>query len=214
MPIPLPRPATLPTRIRKRDGQDVAFDAAKIRSAIERAGRASGEFSAPEAQRLTAQVIKVLSHRDDQGRPPEVEAIQDLVEQTLIAADHFATARAYIRYREQHRKLRTDRRTLVDAAASIDEYLDRSDWRVATEAGYKYILFRQPQGTESKDVEEYIASVDPEPGAILLLDDPGINESIERGRRLFEDPNVGCVECHPAPLYTDLGMHDVGTRSQ
>lgn len=90
----------------------------------------------------------------------------------------------------------------------------RTDWRVATEAGYKFILFRQPQGTESKDVEEYIASVEPEPGPILLLDDPSINESIERGRRIFEDPNVGCAQCHPAPLYTDLRMHDVGTRSQ
>ena len=155
MPIPLPRPATLPTRIRKRDGQDVAFDAAKIRSAIERAGRASGEFSAPEAQRLTAQVIKVLSHRDDQGRPPEVEAIQDLVEQTLIAADHFATARAYIRYREQHRKLRTDRRTLVDAAASIDEYLDRSDWRVAANANQGWSLGGLILNTSGKMIANY-----------------------------------------------------------
>ncbi len=90
----------------------------------------------------------------------------------------------------------------------------RSDWRVATEAGYKYILFRQPQGTETEDVAAFIASVDPEPGVLLMLDDPAIMESIERGRRVFEDPEVGCVECHPAPLYTDLGMHDVGTRSQ
>lgn len=90
----------------------------------------------------------------------------------------------------------------------------REDWRGATAAGYKFILFRQPQGTEVDDVSAYIASVDPEPGAILLLDDPGINESIERGRRIFEDPDVGCAECHPAPLYTDLKMHDVGTRSQ
>ena len=155
MPIPLPGPATLPTRIRKRDGQEVAFDAAKIRSAIERAGRASGEFSAPEAQRLTAQVIKVLSHRYHQGPMPDIEAIQDLVEQTLIAADHFATARAYIRYREQHRKLRTDRRTLVDAAASIDEYLDRSDWRVAANANQGWSLGGLILNTSGKMIANY-----------------------------------------------------------
>jgi YVTN family beta-propeller protein len=33
----------------------------------------------------------------------------------------------------------------------------------------------------------------------------------ERGRALFEDAALGCVTCHPAPLYTDLLMHDVGT---
>ena len=155
MLTPLQRPATLPTRIRKRDGQEVAFDATKIRSAIERAGRASGEFLAAEAQRLTAQVVKVLSHRYDQGRSPEVEAIQDLVEQTLIAADHFETARAYIRYREQHRTLRTDRRTLVDAAASIDEYLDRSDWRVAANANQGWSLGGLILNTSGKMIANY-----------------------------------------------------------
>jgi YVTN family beta-propeller protein len=32
-----------------------------------------------------------------------------------------------------------------------------------------------------------------------------------RGQALFHDTDVGCVECHPPPLYTDLQMHDVGT---
>jgi YVTN family beta-propeller protein len=33
----------------------------------------------------------------------------------------------------------------------------------------------------------------------------------QRGRALFEDPELGCVTCHPAPLYTDQQLHDVGT---
>jgi YVTN family beta-propeller protein len=32
-----------------------------------------------------------------------------------------------------------------------------------------------------------------------------------RGQALFSDPIVGCAQCHPGPLYTDLKMHDVGT---
>jgi YVTN family beta-propeller protein len=32
-----------------------------------------------------------------------------------------------------------------------------------------------------------------------------------RGQELFNDPSVGCATCHPAPLYTDLERHDVGT---
>jgi anaerobic ribonucleoside-triphosphate reductase len=132
--------ATLPTRVVKRDGAEVPFDARKIESAILRAGRASGEYAELEAGLLTAQVVKVLSHRFQGNRAPQIEDIQDVVEQTLIAANHFETARAYIVYREQHRTLRADRRTLVDVAGSIEEYLDRSDWRVAANANQGYSL--------------------------------------------------------------------------
>lgn len=155
MSTPLPRLATLPTRILKRDGSEMAFDASKIRSAMERAGRATGEFGEAEADRLTSQVIKVLSHRFHSGRLPDIEAIQDLVEQALIAADYFETARAYIRYREQHRKLRADRRTLVDAAASISEYLDRSDWRVAANANQGWSLGGLILNTSGKMIANY-----------------------------------------------------------
>ena len=155
MSTPLPRLATLPTRILKRDGSEMAFDASKIRSAMERAGRATGEFGEAEADRLTSQVIKVLSHRFHSGRLPDIEAIQDLVEQALIAADYFETARAYIRYREQHRKLRADRRTLVDAAASISEYLDRSDWRVAANANRGWSLGGLILNTSGKMIANY-----------------------------------------------------------
>jgi YVTN family beta-propeller protein len=33
----------------------------------------------------------------------------------------------------------------------------------------------------------------------------------QRGQAIFESPQTGCVSCHPAPLYTDLQQHDVGT---
>ncbi|MEX0957780.1 MAG: ribonucleoside triphosphate reductase [Burkholderiales bacterium] len=129
----------LPKQVLKRDGTVVAFDADKITNAIARAGGATGEFGAEEAERLSALVTKVLAYRK-QAEALHIERIQDLVEQTLVAADHFRTARAYIVYREQHRKLRTDRRTLVDVAASIDEYLQRQDWRINANANQGYSL--------------------------------------------------------------------------
>ena len=136
----VPRLAALPTRVLKRDGTEVSFDGQKIESAILRAGQATEELGELEAALLTAQVVKVLTHRYQGGRMPDIESIQDVVEQTLIAANHFETARSYIVYREQHAKLRQDHRTLVDVAASIDEYLDRSDWRVAANANQGYSL--------------------------------------------------------------------------
>jgi len=33
----------------------------------------------------------------------------------------------------------------------------------------------------------------------------------QRGKAIFESPATGCATCHPAPLYTDLQAHDVGT---
>jgi ribonucleoside-triphosphate reductase len=147
--------ATLPTRILKRDGRQVPFEAARIESAIRRAGQATGEFGDLESGLLAAQVVKVLAYRYGAGRLPDVEGIQDVVEQTLIAANHFETARAYIVYREQHSRLREGERTLVDVAASIDEYLDRSDWRVAANANQGYSLGGLILNTSGKMIANY-----------------------------------------------------------
>jgi len=38
-----------------------------------------------------------------------------------------------------------------------------------------------------------------------------LSEAEQRGQALFNDPALGCVACHPAPLYTDKQKHDVGT---
>ncbi|WP_462322976.1 ribonucleoside triphosphate reductase [Halochromatium sp.] len=146
---------TLPTQVTKRDGEQVPFDASKIQSAIARAGQATGEFGELEAQLLAAQVVKVLAHRYGEGRSPDIEGIQDVVEQTLISANHFETARSYIVYREQRAKLRADRRTLVDVSSSINEYLDRSDWRVAANANQGYSLGGLILNTSGKMIANY-----------------------------------------------------------
>ena len=129
----------LPTTVIKRDGRQARFDSAKITSAILRAGHASGEFGEEEARLLTAQVLKVLRHRHA-DTAPEIEQIQDVVEQVLISSNHHRTARAYILYREQHGKLRRDSRSLLDVEASMNEYLQRLDWRVNANANQGYSL--------------------------------------------------------------------------
>ena len=48
--------------------------------------------------------------------------------------------RAYIVYRDRHARLRADRKTLVDVAASVDEYLEQKDWRVNANANQGYSL--------------------------------------------------------------------------
>ncbi len=131
--------SAFPSGVVRRDGTAVPFDHEKIRFAIERAGKASVEFDVHEAELLTIQTVKVLSHRFP-GRAAQIEQIQDVVEQVLISANHLATARAYIVYREQHSRLREDSKTLVDVESSINEYLDRVDWRINANANQGYSL--------------------------------------------------------------------------
>ncbi len=129
----------LPQRIIKRDGAEVPFDARRITVALAKAGRATGDFGEDEAQLLTQRTLKVLRHRFV-GSAPTVEQVQDVVEQMLVDANHTRTFRAYATYRDQRHRLRQDRRTLVDVASSVEEYVDRADWRVQANANQGYSL--------------------------------------------------------------------------
>ena len=155
MSVPATQVARLPARIRRRDGSQTLFDSDRILSAIQRAGEATGEFAGDEARLLTSQVIKVLSHGHFSEGVPDIERIQDIVEQTLIAANHLRTARAYISYRDRHERLRADQRTLVDVASSVNEYLDRADWRVNANANQGYSLGGLILNTSGKMIANY-----------------------------------------------------------
>ncbi|QNM95124.1 ribonucleoside triphosphate reductase [Chitinimonas koreensis] len=123
-------------QVMKRDGRPAAFDAAKITAAIAAAGRATGEFDEAVAELLCRRVCASLA-----GEPcPQIEAIQNRVEEILVAAGCWRTARAYIVYREQHARLRALAHTLVDVESAMEEYLEQRDWRVNANANQGYSL--------------------------------------------------------------------------
>lgn len=124
--------------ILKRDGRVVDFDRAKIAAAIAAAGRGTGELDDDVAQALTGAVIDALAA--DGNVCPGVETIQNQVEDTLVRAGYWRTARAYIVYREQHARLRSLRHTLVDVESAMEEYLEQRDWRVNANANQGYSL--------------------------------------------------------------------------
>lgn len=134
-----PRAITFLTHIVKRDGSIKPFDPNKILSALLRAGQATGEFGHEEAEALTLQTV--MQRIQLQGATaPHIEQIQDVVESVLFDAGYRKTLRAYVIYREQHKKLRSDRKTLVDVESSINEYLEQLDWRVNANANQGYSL--------------------------------------------------------------------------
>ena len=123
--------------IKKRDGRTAKFDRKKIEKAIEKAGLETGEFDAAQAVELTDKVMDVLEERN-QKRLPSVEDVQDIVEDILIESKFKKTAKAYIIYRDQHKKLREITSGLhIDL---IDKYIGNLDWKVNENSNMGYSL--------------------------------------------------------------------------
>jgi uridine kinase len=99
--------APSPTSVIKRTGEIVAFDRRRINTAIYKAGAAIGEHDMPRAERLTEEVVALLT---EAGGTPSVEEIQDLIEEKLIEHRFSRLAKAYILYREERARLRLQRR--------------------------------------------------------------------------------------------------------
>ena len=81
----------------------------------------------------------------------------------------------------------------------------RASAEIAVRAGMKYIQFNVLDETQMSYIDEYLKSVQPAQSPYLDRDGT-LTESAERGQELFE--SVGCAECHPAPLYTDMKLHE------
>ena len=123
--------------IKKRDGRRVKFNSEKITKAIEKAGLATDELNHEEAEKLTQKVLAKLEQRKAKT-VPSVEDIQDIVEDALIDSKYKKTAKAYIIYRGQHKKIREITSTAhVDL---IDKYLGNLDWKVNENSNMGYSL--------------------------------------------------------------------------
>ena len=103
---------TCPETIKKRNGTPVPFDIKKISSAIHKANDAAmvEAISPLEFEKLVSEIVESIPH----GQIPNVEQIQDLVEEKLIEHGYAKTAKAYILYRAEHTKVRKTEADLVN----------------------------------------------------------------------------------------------------
>ena len=168
--------------IRKRNGERVSFDAAKITAAIAKAGKATGEFDAREAQRLTLRVLSYLNIMHIQD--PDVEGIQDIVESVLLESPFRRTAKAYILYRDQ----RAQMRSLVAGASMelVDGYLEKMDWRVRENSNMGFSL----QG-----LNNYISSDVTSEYWLSRIYSPEIRDAHREGDLHLHDLNLLSVYC-------------------
>jgi len=126
--------------IRKRDGKLVPYDNFKIANAIFKAAEAVGGRDFGMALNLAKIVEETINKKFHSNSIPAVEEIQDVVEKMLIENGHARVAKAYILYREQHRRLRQARELLLDIRNTMDGYLRQEDWRVNENSNVNYSL--------------------------------------------------------------------------
>jgi len=128
------------TRIKKRDGTIVEFDKSKIASVIFKAITATGQGDGIRSKKLADKVTQILNRRFKEEEVPQVEQIQDIVEEVLILENLVDTAKAYILYREQRRKVREAVKVSEEAVDRMDQYLEKLDWEVQENANMAYSL--------------------------------------------------------------------------
>lgn len=100
----------------KRDGKKVPFDRQKIYNAIAGAARECGSTTDDELKRLTDQVVTKCQTMSDLS----VEAIQDMVEDTLMENNYHDIARHYIKYRQNKEIVRASQKTDDEILALVD----------------------------------------------------------------------------------------------
>jgi ribonucleoside-diphosphate reductase alpha chain len=108
-------------KITKRDGREVEFELSKLAGAIAKAGKETGEYEEKEAKRLAEITISLVEKSLKEKEVAQVEKVQDFVEQVLMAAGHYKTAKAYILYRAA----RSDERR-VERIIGVKDDLDLS----------------------------------------------------------------------------------------
>ena len=103
-------------QIRKRNGNLTTFDPEKIRNAVYRAHASIDKPDHEIAGRVCDRVIeRIKRDLDARHEYPTVEAIQDVVESTLIDMKLSAIAKAYIVYRLERRKIREEKMSILNA---------------------------------------------------------------------------------------------------
>lgn len=123
--------------VQKRDGRLVSYNGVKIQNAVAKALNATKEIDQRRIP-MMASIVEMMVREEilnkilvKDRKAISVETIQDLVENTMIRLAMPETVRAYILYRNQHKKVREANRALLDVKKTMEGYIgEEKDWRV------------------------------------------------------------------------------------
>ena len=109
-------------KIRKRNGSIVTFEKDKIGNAIQLAFEA---VQNKEVEHIPALVDLVISNVEAKvgNEIPDVETVQDAVEQVLIQQQFEDVAKAYIIYREKRAESRDVKNVVVEVDKTMEEWI-------------------------------------------------------------------------------------------
>ena len=86
----------------------------------------------------------------------------------------------------------------------------RANMEAAAKAGFVHILFTEPKTQDLEAVIAYLRALEPVTSP-HRNEDGTLTEAAQRGEKLFQSEQVGCAQCHPSPLFTNLNSFEVGT---
>src|SRR6476620_5961909 len=122
--------------IKKSDSRVVSFGQSKISNAIYKALVATGRADYAVSDRLADEVVqKMIQHgyrSSEITAIPSVEDVQDMVESILIEEGFSETAKAYILYRHERRKIRDEKMKILNKRDldDVDKVFDVNSLRV------------------------------------------------------------------------------------
>ncbi|MCT4613053.1 MAG: ribonucleoside triphosphate reductase [Clostridia bacterium] len=139
----------------KRDGSEVRFEQEKITKAIKNAIMNVYDYDKDEkfnklAEVLSDKVLYKLDNRYSEKIIPNIEDVQDVVEDVLIESGEKEAVKHYVKYRYVHENIREGKKAFVDVLDTFDRYVDQAHWRVRENSNMGYSL----QGLNNHIVSE------------------------------------------------------------
>lgn len=192
-------------KVVKRDGSIVNFDANKITEAIAKAGLSTEEFKHDRAKQLSDKVLRRAEETIKQ-RTPNVEQIQDIVEQVLMESAFKRTAKEYITFRQERNRIREAKsnlmsiyKTIAVADASEDSDVKRGNANVdGNSAMGKMLQF----GAEGSKIFAKTILMKPEFAAAHDNGDIHIHDL-----DFYATGTLTCCQTDPLQLFKDGGFN-------
>ncbi len=141
-------------KVLKRDGTTEDFQAFKIQDAIKKAFKSEGTT-------YDESVFNSIVSKMEKKRVAAVEDIQDMIEVELYKARYFDVMRSFMIYRHTHKMQRehiaglNEDTTFVNSTQTIEEYINKSDWRIKANSNTGYSNAGLVNNTAGKIIANY-----------------------------------------------------------
>jgi ribonucleoside-triphosphate reductase len=141
-------------KVLKRDGTTQEFKAYKIQDAIKRAFKS-------ESTTYDDSAYNNLIAKIQRKRIAAVEDLQDMIELELYKARYFDVMRSFMIYRHTHKMQRehivglNEDTTFVNSTQTIEEYINKSDWRIKANSNTGYSNAGLVNNTAGKIIANY-----------------------------------------------------------